>query len=120
MTTFAYVGANWSNLIASLAFVLSIITLWQQRKHNRLTVRPLASIESGDYGNWVFVRVVNNGTGPMIIKSLTVNGERKPLYKALPDPQKWGVKWTHVLVVRIAAFVPVAGLCSSIFFAVKK
>jgi hypothetical protein len=98
MTTFAYVGANWSNIIASLAFVLSMITLWQQRKHNRLTVRPLAYIEAGDYGNWVFVKVANNGTGPMIIKSIMVDGERKALYEALPDPERWGVYWRHVLV----------------------
>ena len=110
MTTFAYVGANWSNIIASLAFVLSMITLWQQRKHNRLTVRPLAYIEVGDYGNWVFVRVVNNGTGPMIIKSITVNDARKPLYEALPNPREWGVYWRHVAVVHTAdRSVPAGG-----------
>jgi hypothetical protein len=61
----------------------------------RDTVRPLAYIGVGDYENWVFVKVVNNGTGPMIIKSITVNGKPEPLYKALPDPSTWGVYWRH-------------------------
>jgi hypothetical protein len=61
----------------------------------RDTVRPLAYIAVGDYENWVFVKVVNNGTGPMIIKSITVNGAPEPLYKALPNPSSWGVYWRH-------------------------
>jgi hypothetical protein len=61
----------------------------------RDTVRPLAYIEVGNYENWIFVKVVNNGTGPMIIKSITVNGSPEPLYKALPNPASWGVYWRH-------------------------
>jgi hypothetical protein len=75
----------------------------------RDNLRPLAYIGVGDYEGRVFVKVVNNGTGPMIIKSITVNGETKPLYDALPNPEHWGVHWRHFVADTADRSVPAGG-----------
>jgi hypothetical protein len=75
-------------LVAVLAFLVALRTAWAQPKHNRLSVRPLADIAFGNYETDLFVRLVNNGTGPMVIKSITVIGAAnpsEPLIKAMPD-----------------------------------
>jgi hypothetical protein len=58
-------------------------------------VRPLASIMVGDYKNHVFVEVVNNGMGPMIIKSITINNSPQPLDIALLEVLPKGIYWRH-------------------------
>jgi hypothetical protein len=58
-------------------------------------VRPLANIGVGDYENHVFVEVVNNGTGPMIIKSITINDSPQPLHIALWEVLPEGIRWRH-------------------------
>jgi hypothetical protein len=60
----------------------------------RDAVRPLAYIMVGDYENQVFVKVVNNGTGPMIIKSIMVNDKPQPLIDAMPDLPD-GIQWAN-------------------------
>jgi hypothetical protein len=101
------VAAMGSALAAILAVIVSTITLWHQRKHDRLTVRPLAYIQVGDYTHRVFVKVVNNGTGPMIIKSIANNDQAQPLYKMLPLP--YGVYWTHYVSDTSNRSVPAGG-----------
>ena len=59
----------------------------------RNTVRPLAYIAVGDYENQIFVKVVNNGPGPMIIKSITINNMPQPLIEVMPG--LGDVRWTH-------------------------
>jgi hypothetical protein len=59
-----------------------------QRKHNQLSVRPLLNITFGNYETNLFVSLVNNGTGPLILKSIKVIGAAdpaKPLIDAMPD-----------------------------------
>jgi hypothetical protein len=49
---------------------------------------PLLNIAFGNYETNLFVSLVNNGTGPMVIKSITVIGAAnpsEPLIKAMPD-----------------------------------
>jgi len=67
---------NPSAVVALFALLLSCIAYFGQRKHNRLSVRPLAYIMFGDWEDEIFVKVVNNGTGPMIIESITVLNAR--------------------------------------------
>lgn len=69
-----------SPIIALLALFVSITsaivgfkTLKMQHKHNVLMVKPIASIEISDYENSLSVYIRNNGTGPMIINSVTVS-----------------------------------------------
>jgi hypothetical protein len=69
-----------------------------QQKHNQLSVRPLANIMFGDYENGLVVKVVNNGTGPMIVKSITVinaPNPSEPLIKAMPPLPYDDVTWRH-------------------------
>jgi hypothetical protein len=77
-------GAVASAVVAFLALFISALsvyfshrTLSVQRKHNELSVRPLAEVTVADFENSLRVKVRNNGSGPMIIMKITIsNGER--------------------------------------------
>jgi len=56
-------------LVGLLSIILTTVTLGTNRRHNRLSVRPIADISAGDYEDKLFVRIVNKGNGPLIIKS---------------------------------------------------
>ncbi len=98
------IAAIASALLAGVAVVLSLISLYvshaalrHQREHNRLSVRPLAYVMVGDYENRLFVKLRNNGTGPMITTSILVAGAQdpsRPLIDAMPvlHPK---VNWTN-------------------------
>ena len=69
--------SNPTDFIAALALVTSIASiiigfwgLWIQRKHNILSVKPIAAIGINDIANQIEITVVNNGTGPLIVKSI--------------------------------------------------
>lgn len=112
------VAAIGSAVLAAVAVVLSLISLYvshaalrHQREHNRLSVRPLAYITLGDYENRLFVKVRNNGTGPMIVKSVTIIGTRdpqQPLVAAMPQllPK---VSWTNFVEDCSGRSVPAGG-----------
>src|SRR4029077_4231305 len=77
-----------SLLVAVQAFRVARNTARAQQEHNRLSVRPLLNIAFGNYDLNLFVSLVNNGTGPAVIKSITVIGAAnpsEPLIKAMPD-----------------------------------
>ena len=64
------------NIIACCAIIISLIsllvaglTLWFQRKHNHLSLRPIAQISRGDYEDQIFVKIKNYGMGPLIVES---------------------------------------------------
>ena len=57
--------------ISVLALLATFYQLYLQRVHNEKSLRPLGQIDLIDINNQVSVRVVNNGTGPMIINRLT-------------------------------------------------
>lgn len=98
------VAAVASAVMAAVAVFLSLVSLFvslaalrHQRQHNQLTVRPLAYITIGDYEDQLFVKVRNNGTGPMIVKSIKIVGAlnpSQPLVVAMPEllPK---VSWTN-------------------------
>jgi hypothetical protein len=83
--------------VAFLAFRTSQETSRAQHKHNQLSVTPLVNF--GDYETELFVKLVNNGTGPMVIKSITIIGAAnpsEPLINAMPDlPRNDLVTWRH-------------------------
>src|SRR5262249_20934 len=85
---FQAIVALASLVIAVLAFLSSRKTSRAQQEHNRLSVRPLLNIAIGNYELNLFVSLVNNGTGPAVIKSITDIGAAnpsEPLIKAMPD-----------------------------------
>jgi hypothetical protein len=91
------VAAFGSVAVAIIAIFVSIKALRHQREHNKLSVKPLAQVLIGDYENRVYVKLVNTGTGPMIIKSIKIINApdpSRPLKCAMPP----GVNWTQYLV----------------------
>jgi len=80
LTTYATVG---STVTAVLAFAISIWTAWAQRQHNKLSVRPLPEIQLRDMNGHIQVKLINNGTGPLVIKKLEVLDNKKIVGRAL-------------------------------------
>jgi hypothetical protein len=73
-------GALASAAAAFLALFVSGFYVWisvwsarTQRKHNELSVRPLAEVTVADYENSLRIKLRNNGTGPMIITAVTIS-----------------------------------------------
>ncbi|ELP5715284.1 hypothetical protein H4F75_10275 [Enterobacter asburiae] len=68
--------ARKSELIVSFcAMITSVISLFiaykaqvHQQKHNQLSVKPLAEFLIGDYEDVIFIKIKNQGTGPLIVK----------------------------------------------------
>jgi hypothetical protein len=110
------VAAVASSVLAAAAVFLSLVSLFvslaalrHQRQHNQLTVRPLAYVTLGDYEDQLFVKVRNNGTGPMIVNSIKIIGASapsQPLIVAMPKllPK---VFWTNFVEDCAGRSVPV-------------
>jgi hypothetical protein len=88
-------GALASAAAAFLALLVSVISVFisvwavrSQRKHNELSVRPLAEITVGDYEDSLRVKLRNHGIGPMIVKAVTISdgANAKPsIIEWMPD-----------------------------------
>jgi hypothetical protein len=102
-------GALASAAAAFLALFVSGFSVWisvwsarTQRKHNELSVRPLAEVTVADYENSLRVKLRNNGTGPMIVTAVTVsNGVMTKnclidWMPSLPGGRLWN-NFTHAL-----------------------
>ncbi len=71
------------NFNAILALIISITSigigffgLWLQRKHNRLSVKPIGMITIYDKLGEFGVAILNKGTGPLIIKSIETTNDQ--------------------------------------------
>jgi len=112
------VSAMASAVIAVLAFLISLLSVvftWRalkhQHTHNSLSIRPLPYITVGDYENAIYVKIRNNGTGPLIVKRLTVPGADdpiKPLVSNMPELLP-GIVWTNFSGATDGRSIPVAG-----------
>jgi len=90
-------------LTALLALFVSVVSLavacWTahvQRRHNKLTVRPLPEVTVADFENLVRVKLRNHGSGPLLIRSFRVagfNGNQETLVDAVPALP--GRPWTN-------------------------
>lgn len=102
-------GALASSVTAFLALVVSCISIgisvWTariQRKHNELSVRPLAEVTVADYENSIRVKLRNNGSGPMIVTAIAVSDGKKSFSSVLewmpplPRGRLWNT-FTHAL-----------------------
>jgi len=85
--------ATLALLVSVVSIVIGVVSLWIQRKHNRLSVRPIGIIVLSDYENRLAIRVKNAGIGPMIVKSIetTNNQGTKKEYPIdwMPDGITW-------------------------------
>ena len=81
-----------------IAMMALFISLWQgceQRKHNRLSVRPLLTFDVFSRNQTKSIRLSNDGLGPALIKRfmITIDGEKLDAEKGNP--------WTAVLDKRL-------------------
>ena len=76
---------DWGLVIGVIALFFTAISLGVQRKHNRLSVKPIAIVSVADYENVLAVRLQNKGTGPLIIKNLSFIDQNGKTKKALID-----------------------------------
>lgn len=89
-------------LVSTVSVFVSMHALAIQRKHNILSVRPLAEVMVADYENSIRIRLRNNGSGPLIILGLTVSdgsSTKESLVKwmpSLPTQRAW-TTFSHVL-----------------------
>ena len=91
-------GALASAAAAILALFVSCVSVWisiwaarSQRRHNELSVRPLAEVTVADYVNSLRVKLRNNGAGPMIVTVVTVldgSNARESLIEWMPSLPK--------------------------------
>jgi hypothetical protein len=96
------IAAIASATVALLALIISVVSLYvahttlkHQRAHNVLSVRPLPMIAVGDYENNVFVKLRNDGPGPLIIQTLQVQAgaaSKDSIIDWMPDLPV-GVDW---------------------------
>jgi hypothetical protein len=102
-------GALASAAVAVLALFVSCVSVWisvsstrSQRRHNELSVRPLAEVTVADYEDSLRVKLRNNGSGPMIVLGVTVSDGAKAheslidWMPALPQGRPWNT-FTHAL-----------------------
>lgn len=85
--------------IVALLTLVSIIFTWvsvtHQIRHNKLSVIPVPYVIVGDYSSLIFVRIKNNGIGPLIIKSISCSHNGKiysDLVSMMPEIPK-GICW---------------------------
>ncbi|MEO6686044.1 MAG: hypothetical protein ABIN24_08765 [Dyadobacter sp.] len=62
--------------ISLLALLATFYQLYLQRIHNERSLRPLGQIVLSDRGAKIFVHIINNGVGPMIIDKVMFTKDR--------------------------------------------
>jgi hypothetical protein len=97
------VAAITTAIVAALAFIISVVSLYvahatlkHQRAHNVLSLRPLPMIAVGDYEERTFVKLRNDGPGPLIIQRLEARREaesKNALVDWMPDLPH-GIDWS--------------------------
>jgi hypothetical protein len=112
------IAAIGSAVLAAVACLISFISLYvayqtakHQKMHDRMSVRPLAYIAVGDYENRIYVKLQNNGVGPLIVKRLTIVGATEPdqpLIHAMPKLST-KVVWTNFVEEIAGRSVPPGG-----------
>jgi hypothetical protein len=63
-------------LVSAISVGISVWAVRSARRHNALSVRPLAEVAVADYENCVRVKLKNHGTGPLLITAFTVSDGR--------------------------------------------
>lgn len=66
-------------ITALISIILAIITFRMQKQHNIKSVKPIGYIEMNYKEDNFYVRIVNNGIGPLLIKKLIVLTSKKDI-----------------------------------------
>lgn len=92
------IGTIFAILTSIISLVVSIVSLWRQRDHDRKSVKPLPQIVLGDYEDHLRVSIENAGVGPFIISGLQVENvlshDIKPSIIAHMQELPSGFFWT--------------------------
>ena len=75
-------------LVSAVSVGISVWAVRSERRHNALSVRPLAEITVADYEASLRVKLRNHGTGPMIITAVIVSdgsSTRPTILDWMPD-----------------------------------
>lgn len=64
--------------VSICSFGLTIYTIWTQREHDRLSVKPLGEIHFKHVMGTFLISIKNGGLGPLIIKSIETYKEGNP------------------------------------------
>ena len=84
-----WIQENWAGIVATSVVVITIQQFFQQRRHDRLSVKPKVSFSLGIINNRVELSVSNNGLGPALHKEMKVFVGGSEL------PRHW--RWDQVL-----------------------
>ncbi|WP_315827110.1 MULTISPECIES: hypothetical protein [unclassified Bradyrhizobium] len=104
---------SWTAILAIVASTVSIAiavsNMRMQRAHYRKTVMPFGNLSMGDYENQLFVRLRNDGVGPMIVDGVSIlqNENGAKIGEALIDLMPRDLLWaTFVKNISGRAFAP--------------
>jgi len=68
-------NTNWEFVVAILAMITGVYSIYSQIRYNRLTFKPIPVILKYNFNNRVKVLFWNKGNGPLFIKSFTIEGK---------------------------------------------
>ena len=108
---------NPDSIIALCALITSIVSIFftyrglrLQKIHNLKSVRPIGVIITDDYEDDIYVRIDNNGIGPMIVKEIKVFSalqESSSIIDLVPESLNEKVVWADFLgAVQNRAIMP--------------
>lgn len=80
MEFFESIARNWEAIIAITAVILSTLSLIIQRKHNRLSVRPLMDIGVTILNGNFNITLENSGLGPAVFTSFVISSSSRKVY----------------------------------------
>lgn len=83
-------------VISVMSFIVSVLTLRIQHVHNKKSVKPIGQITIGDYEEEIYVRIDNNGVGPLIISKFEaryLSVVKSNLIDVLPDDLNQKIVW---------------------------
>lgn len=105
-----------STIVALAALVVSVVSLVigiqalkHQRRHNILSVKPVPMVSTDDHEDCLSIALKNNGSGPLIIRSIRVVGGHEPktylraCMPSLPNGLAWS---TYVGPVKSQSLCP--------------
>ncbi|HOX36000.1 MAG TPA: hypothetical protein P5217_05170 [Methanoregulaceae archaeon] len=70
LTNTEYLILFISLIVGFCSIVLTVVTLWWQREHDQLMVRPIGKFQITNTDKEFSIAIENNGLGPLIIKSV--------------------------------------------------
>lgn len=84
-------------LTSVISIILTILTLRLQKQHYMKSIKPIGRITAGDYEDDIYISIINNGVGPLIVKELKVSNSQltaSSLIDIIPTSINESVVWT--------------------------